>query len=253
MFPVQILYLLDAQALQRALVVLRLALLVVAPHPEQQGGAAQHDRGARGQVQAVADGIVGPVEGQEAPRGDQAADVAEHDRRRNGRGARRVRHDVGRHLGVAERAGGEGARGDDERRAVAGVLVRRGQEDDVARHDEGRRAGQEDVASVEPGRHEGDDEGGEGAHDVGRDGVQLERDNGGFRVDGLDDGWGEECQALDRDIVQEEDEGLYQSQSAFVESMLRWDFFWALKTCFRSLEGGEHEGKEEDGDVPFPA
>ena len=36
--------------------------------------------------------------------------------------------------------------------------------------------------------------------------MQLLGDDGSFGVDGLDDGWGEESEALDGDIVEEEDE-----------------------------------------------
>lgn len=65
--------------------------------------------------------VVWCVEGEEGPCADEATDVAEHDVRRDGGAARGVGHDVCGYLGVAERAEGVGAGGDEEGRGVPRV------------------------------------------------------------------------------------------------------------------------------------
>ena len=151
--------------------------------------------------------IVRGIERQEAPRRDQPAHVAKHDVRGDGRGPRGVRDDVRRDLGVAEGAEGVGARGDEEGRAVAGVGLRGGEEDDVADHGEGRGDDEEDVAAIVARAQPREEEDEERAHDVRGHGAELQEDDAGVGVDGLDDGGGEEGETLDRDVVEEEDEG----------------------------------------------
>ena len=79
MLPIQILHLLLRHARELLLGIPALTLLVVRLHPQQrERGHNQHGAAAR-QVEPVADRVVGPIVGQVAPCGDEAADVAHHD------------------------------------------------------------------------------------------------------------------------------------------------------------------------------
>lgn len=206
MLPVQILHLLDSHARELLLRVPPVALLVVILHPEQHQRRHNQHTAARSEVEPVANVVVGRVRRQEAPRRDEAADVAHHDVEADGGAAGRVRHDVGADLAVADRAEAEERGGDEEGGAVAHAGVGRGQEHDVADHGHGRAGDEEDLAAVNLPRDEGQEEGEEAADDVGRDRVELLHDEGLARVDGADDGRGEEGEALDRDVVEQEDE-----------------------------------------------
>lgn len=205
--PVQVLDLLQAEAGELAVDIPLLPTLVVGEHPEEEGDGEDEDGGGGGEVEAVADVVVGPVERQERPGRDEAADVAEHDVGADGGRAGGVGDDVGGDLGVAEGAEGEGAAGDEERRAVPDLRVRADEEHDVADHHEGGADDEEDVAAVEPPAEEREEDGEEGADDVRGHGVELLGDDGGLGVDRPDDGGGEEGEALDGDVVEEEDEG----------------------------------------------
>ena len=115
--------------------------------------------------------VIRAIERQEAPGGDQAAGVAEHDVRGDSSGARCVGDDVGCNLGVAEGAEGERTAGDDEGCAVPHVWLVGGQEHDVPDHDEGCGDDEEDVALVDAPGEEGEEHGEEGADDVGGHGL----------------------------------------------------------------------------------
>ena len=185
----------------------RRPLLVVGRHPEQEEQGEDEDGQGGAEIEAVADVVIRRVGGQEGPRGDQATDVAEHDIGADGGGAGGVGDDVGGDVGVAEGAEGEGAAGDEEGGGVADAGVGAGQEHDVASRHQRAADDEEDEAAVELPAEEGEEHGEEAADDVGRHRLQLLRDDAGFGVDGLDDGRGEEGEALDRDVVEEEDEG----------------------------------------------
>ena len=77
--------------------------------------------------------------------------VPKHDIRADGSRARGIGQDVRRDLGVAQSTKGEGACGDEERRAVADLRVFGGEEHDVPDHHEGGGADEEDLAFVEAG------------------------------------------------------------------------------------------------------
>lgn len=62
------------------------------------------------------------------------------------------------------------------------------------------------MSPVESGAEEGNEEGEEAAYDVRGDGEELLHDGALVGVDGGDDGRGEESEALDGDVVEEEDE-----------------------------------------------
>jgi len=96
-----------------------LALAIAHLHPEQEAGTANENGAASSEVQAIANAVVGAVKRQEAPRGNQTANVAEHNDGANGRGSGGVGDDVGRSLGVAESAEGEGAGRNEEGCCIA--------------------------------------------------------------------------------------------------------------------------------------
>lgn len=77
--PVEVLDLFLRQARQLLLNRAGLALLVVPLHPQEGQDAEDQDGAGRGEVQAVADGVVGAVPAEKRPGGDEAADVAKHD------------------------------------------------------------------------------------------------------------------------------------------------------------------------------
>lgn len=84
-----------------------LALLVVAAHPDVRRRRQQQDGRHGGEVEPVADVVVGRIPGHVRPGRHEAADVAEHDVEADGHCARRVRDDVGGDLAVGEGAEGE--------------------------------------------------------------------------------------------------------------------------------------------------
>lgn len=99
-----------------------------------------------------------------------------------------------------------GARNQETRRIPdLGDLGR--QKHDIARHDHGRRHGDEELPAVKVPAHGGERDGEEGADGVGGHAVQLLLDHGVLGVDGGDNGGHEEGQALDGDVVEEEDDG----------------------------------------------
>lgn len=78
MLPIQILNLLLTETRQFLLHAPRLSLLIIPNHPEIDPQRQQERRASRRQVQPVADMIVRLVMGQEAPGGNQTANVAHH-------------------------------------------------------------------------------------------------------------------------------------------------------------------------------
>lgn len=240
MLPVQIRGLFRRVSRQLFLEAAVLTLVVVALHPEQRQGGGDENRAAGGEVEPVPDVVVWCVPAEEAPRGDESTDVAEHDcgegkcqraspkviqmcpnqpdETRRGRlticADRRtaccVTHDVCAHLRVCEGTEHEGGCGDDESGAVAHLGVLAGQEHDITDHYEGGGTHDENLSPVDPGADERQEQREEGTDDVRGNCVQLLLDDGLFRVDGLDDRRQEEGQALDSDIVEQEDEGCGQ-------------------------------------------
>ena len=104
---------------------------------------------------------------------DKTSNVAKHDICADGSRARGIGQDVRRDLGVAQSTKGEGACGDEERRAVADLRVFGGEEHDVPDHHEGGGADEEDLAFVEACGEVGEQDGEEGADYVGWHGAEL--------------------------------------------------------------------------------
>ena len=77
--------------------------------------------------------VVGSVERQERPSGDQTTNVAEHDVGTDGGTACCIGYDIRTDLGVTERAEGECARCDDESFAVTNGGILGSQEHDAAK------------------------------------------------------------------------------------------------------------------------
>lgn len=206
MLPLEALDLRLRQTLQLGLDILLLPPLVVPPHPRDLEDRDDEDEARRREVEPVADLVVGAVEGEIRPRRDEAADVPEHDVRADRDAAARVADHDGRRLGVGQRAEGKAADGREEGRGVAHACLPARQEQDVPQHREGRRDGDEEGPPVEApaGERQPDEE--DGAQRVRRDRVELLLDRGLRRVDGGDDGRGEEGEALHGDVVEEEDE-----------------------------------------------
>lgn len=132
----------------------------------------------------------------------------------DGAGARRVAQHIGADLGVRDGAKREGGARDDKGRAVPRLRVVGAEEHGVSQHHEGRAANHEDLALVQLVRPHGNGQREEGTHGVGGDGVELLLDGRELRVDGPDDGRGEEGEALDGDVVEQEDEGRRQGDGA---------------------------------------
>lgn len=118
-----------------------------------------------------------------------------------------VTHDICAHLRVREGAEHEGGCGDDESGAVADLEILAGEEHYVTYHYEWSGAHYEDLSPVDLGANERQEQGEEGADDVRGYCVQLLLDNGLFGIYGLHDCRQEESQALDSDVVEQEDEG----------------------------------------------
>lgn len=220
--------------------------------------------------------VVGRIRGQEGPGRDQSTDVAKHDGRSDRGRASRVGDHVRRDVGVAESAKGEAAAGNQEGSTIPHHGVLAGEEHDVSRDHQGRADNEEDQSLVKSPAEEREQNGEEGAHNVGRDGVQLLRHHGRMRVDSLDDCRREESQSLDGDVVQQEDKRGGQRDGAedaaqrlgkvqLVENLsgtntLRLDarngqillFLCEPTGSFRSV-GHRHEGDERnaDGDDAF--
>ena len=205
MLPVEILNLPLRQSRKCLVDVDTIAAAIVPTHPHPKYPTEDGSGGGGSQVEAVADVKIRAVKGQEGPGGDQAADIAEHDVRADGGGAGSVGDDIVGNVAVGEGAKGKGAAGDQEGRAVAdhGVVV--GKEHDVSDHYQGRAEDEPWHAAVEHPAEEGEEEGEEGADDVGGHGVELLAYDAGLRVDGADDGGGEESETLYGDVVEEED------------------------------------------------
>ncbi|KAI2283161.1 hypothetical protein LOZ03_006797 [Ophidiomyces ophidiicola] len=207
MLPIKVLNSLLVQASQLSVDVLPISLAIVHFNPDLEQYGGEKDAAAGGQVEAVADGEMRGVVGQEGPGGDEPADVPDHDVHADGGGAGGVGDDVGGDLGVAQGAEGEGAAGDEKGGTVAHARVLRGEEHGVADHHERGGEDHEDVAAVEAPAEERDEDGEVGADDVGGYGLQLLLHDGVARVDGADDGGQEEGHALHGDVVEQEDEG----------------------------------------------
>ena len=107
-------------------------------------------------------------------------------------------------MGVGQGATGKDGRADEESGAVADVGVFGSDEHNVADHDERAAGNNNNLAAVEPAADGGHKQGKEGANDIGRDGQELLLDDALVRVDGGDDGGGEERETLDGDVVKEE-------------------------------------------------
>lgn len=206
MFPVEVLNLSLRHPSKRLIDVDTIAAAIVPAHPHPEQGPKDGGRGGGGQVETVADGKVRAIEGQEGPGGDQAADISEHDVCADGGGASGVGDDIVRGVSVGEGAKSKGAAGDEEGRAVARHGVLAGEEHDVSDHDQGRTEDEPRHAAVEDPAEEGEEEGEEGANDVGGHSVKLLAHDACFWVDRTDDGGGEEGKALHGDVVEEEDE-----------------------------------------------
>lgn len=126
-------------------------------------------------------------------------------------------------MGVAERAKGEGATGDDEGCSVADLRNVAGEElvsrsvdaeciskfmtyHDVSGHHQRSTADEQNRASVNAPADERDENRKERANNVRWHGVQLLRYNRVARVNRADNCWSEEGQSLNSDVVQQEDE-----------------------------------------------
>lgn len=190
----------------------------------------------------------------------------------------RVTHDVCAHLRVREGAEHEGGCGDDESGAVADLGILRGEEHYVTYHNKGRGAHDEDLSPVDLGADERQEQGEEGADNVRGYCVQLLLDHGLFGIDRLHNRRQEESQALDSDVVEQEDKGRGQGDGAedaaedlglvnLVEDLclsdtLRLDtgngevFFLLSKPagCLRPVREGEERNEgEADGDDSLDA
>lgn len=244
MLPVQIRGLFRRVSRQLFFEAAVLPLVVIALHPEQRQGGGDQDGAAGSEVEPVTDVVVRSIPAEEAPRGDESTDVAKHDcgeekrqraspnvaqmcsnppdeQRRgkltictDGRAPCCVTHDVCAHLRIGEGAEHECGCGDDESGAVAHMRVLARQEHDVTDHYERGGAHDKNLSPVDLGADERQKQGEEGADDVRGHCVQLLFDDGLFRIDGLDDRRQEEGQALNSDIVEQEDEGCGQRHRA---------------------------------------
>lgn len=173
MFPLETLNLRLRQALQLLAHVQRVAPLVVRIHPEQ--GDRSHDQGHRrgGQVEPVADRVVGPVPAEVRPGSHEPPDVAEHDVGGQGHAAGRVADDLGRRLRVGQRSGREAADGREEGRRVPHPGVGAGQEHDVAHHRQERDRDEEYLPLVQPPAQQREEELEHGPDHVRRYRVEL--------------------------------------------------------------------------------
>lgn len=201
---------------ERLVHVHAVAAAVVPLEPEVEEDAGQEEERVGSQVEPVADAyrqlckaldlrIVRPVVLGESPGGDETANVTrDHDETDTGRTCA-VGERVGGRLRGAQRSKGEGACGNDERRAVADVRVFASQEHDVADDGQGSEDHHDDEALVELPREEVGDNDDGGADYEGRNGVQLLADDRVVGVDCGHDGREEEGHGLRCDVVKEED------------------------------------------------
>lgn len=151
MLPIQILNLLLTHTGQFRIHINLIPLFVIPLHVEQQDDTRDQDRRASRQVQAIADGVIRTIRRQERPRRYEAAHIATHYIHANACCTRGIRDKVRGDLCVSERPKGECAGGDDEGGAVSGlgIVLRGGEEHDVADHYERCADDEEDIAAVE--------------------------------------------------------------------------------------------------------
>ena len=149
MLPVQILLLLHGQTRQFGVHILLILLLIVPLHPKQQPHREKKHTAARRQIESISNMVVRFIEREETPCADEPTHITKHDVGANGTGAGSIADHVGRDLGVAQGAEGEGTGGDEEGCAVADLRFLGGEEHDVTDHHEGRGDDEEDASAVE--------------------------------------------------------------------------------------------------------
>lgn len=126
----------------------------------------------------------------------------------------RIRDDVGADLGIRNGTEGEARGGNEESGSVASGRDIRGQEDDIADHGQGAAKDDAQLTLIVFGAEPRDYEGEETTNDVGGDGEELLHDSGLLGVDGCHDSRGKEGQALDGNVVEQEDKRGGQSNGA---------------------------------------
>lgn len=111
-------------------------------------------------------------------------------------------------MSVCESAKGECSDCDDECGSVADETLSgfRGEEHDVSDHHERGTEDEVSRATVSFGGDIGDQEGGDCSDGIWRDCAELLLDAGKVGIDSSDDCWEEESEALDCDVVEEEDQ-----------------------------------------------
>lgn len=118
----------------------------------------------------------------------------------------RVTHDVCAHLRIREGTKHKCRCSDYECSTVANLQVFTSQEHDIANHYKGGSAHNEDLAPINLGADERQKQCEKGADDVRGNSIQLLFDHCLFGVYGFHDRREEESQALDSDVVEQEDE-----------------------------------------------
>ena len=101
----------------------------------------------------------------------------------------------------------EGSDSNKERCAISRLRRLRSQEYNISNHHKRRRNPHKEQSTVEDGTQKREQDRENGTNDIRWHSVQLQRDYTGFRVDGADDRWCEECKPLHGDVVKEENEG----------------------------------------------
>lgn len=204
--PIQILHLLPAHPRQLLLHAQRLPPLIILLHPEQHHSSNNQDGRNGRQVQAVTDRIVRPISRQKRPSAHQPTNVSAHDVHADGAAASRVRNNVGADLRVGHGAKRKDGRREQKDGGIAGLGVGGGKEDDEADNDEGCARHDDDLATVHLPADGGQKESEESTDDIRGHSQELGHDGGLAGVDGADDGGGEEADALDGDVVEQENE-----------------------------------------------
>lgn len=231
MLPVHILLLEKSSSSQFLINISSISLLVVSLHPEQEQDTDAQACSCNSQVESVTNVVVGSVERQERPSGDQTTNVAEHNVGADGRTAGCVGYNICADLSVTEGAEGECTRCDDESCAVTNGGVLGSQEHDAAKESvyglnrtsfrccccllsnndqrSGRNKNDQPPVSFPTDIREHQTE--EATDHVWRNGVKLLADDCVVGVDGANNSRRKESKSLNRNVVEQEDHGSAQS------------------------------------------
>lgn len=129
----------------------------------------------------------------------------------NGTASCGIADNVGADVSVRHGTENHACAGNHEASTVQNMLCFSGEEHGVAGDDSWGGQDDEDLSLVGPPTDGREEDSENGTHGVGRDTVELLLDDGVIGVDVADDGGKEEGEALDGDIVEEEDEGDLES------------------------------------------